>query len=246
MMEGLLSYGFLAIPTVFITLCIAGALLALVSCRIGVAVVLVSSLCLYAAATPALSARLLRQVEIEVPANVDLSAAQAIVVLGGDVRIGNGTDIADTLGPLSYERLAWAVRAYRLLHLPLVVAGGPAAVGHASEGALMRAALEEDFAVPVAWSEERSRTTWENAVGTARLLQPSKLTTIVLVTHAWHLPRALWSFERAGFRALPWPAPRTALGTGRITDFLPNLGALHDTFYALHELLGGLYYRLRR
>jgi hypothetical protein len=29
------------------------------------------------------------------------------------------------------------------------------------------------------------------------------------------------------------------------TDFLPNMGALHDSFYALHELIGRVYYRLR-
>ena len=114
-----------------------------------------------------------------------------------------------------------------------------------TEGALMKTALETDFAVPVAWNEDRSRTTWENAVDTARLLQPEKLTTVVLVSHAWHLPRALWAFERVGLKALPWPAPRTALRLNRIEDFLPNLTALHDTFYALHEMIGGVYYRLR-
>lgn len=245
-MESLVSYGFLAVPTIFITLCVAGAFLSLFWRGVGTAVILVSSLCLYGAAAPALSSYLLRLVEAQVPANVDLSAAQAIVVLGGDVRVGNGADIPDRLGPLSYERLVWAAQAYRRLHLPVAVSGGRLPFAHVSEGALMKAALEKDFAVPVAWSDEHSRTTWENAVETARLLRPAGLTTVILVTHAWHLPRALWSFERVGFRALPWPAPRTALRAGSIGDFLPNLAALHDTFDALHELLGGFYYRLRR
>jgi uncharacterized SAM-binding protein YcdF (DUF218 family) len=244
-MTSLVSFGILAPPTVFIVLSLAGALIALVWWRMGIALVLVSSLCLYAAATPALSSYLLQRVEAALPPGADLGAAQAIIVLGGDVRSGDGAGIPDRLGPLALERVAFAAEAYRRLHLPVVVSGGMVRGAHMSEGALMKAALEADLAVPVAWTEEQSRTTWENALFTARLLLPEKLTTVVVVSQAWHLPRALWAFERVGLKALPWPAPRAALRWGAVGDFLPSLGALNDTFYALHELIGGVYYRLR-
>jgi uncharacterized SAM-binding protein YcdF (DUF218 family) len=244
-MESLVSFGILAPPTIFIVLSLLGALLALVWWRMGIALVLASSLSLYAAATPALASYLLHQVEAALPQNADLAAAQAIVVLGGDVRSGNGAEIPDRLGPLSLERVVFAAAAYRRLHLPVLVSGGTVGRAHLSEGALMKAALEEDYAVPVTWNEDQSRTTWENALLTARLLLPEKLVTVVVVSQAWHLPRALWAFERAGLKALPWPAPRTALRLGEVGDFLPSLGALHDTFYALHEMIGGVFYRLR-
>jgi uncharacterized SAM-binding protein YcdF (DUF218 family) len=243
--ESLFSFGFLALPTIFITLSLLGALTALVWRRSGIALALASSLCLYAAATPALSSYLLRRVESALPQNVDLGAAQAIVVLGGGVRPGDGADIPDRLESLSLERVVLGAAANRALGLPVVVSGGRAPDAHSAEGTLMKAALDRDFAVAVAWNEDRSRTTWENAVYTARLLLPEKLTTVVLVSHAWHLPRALWAFERAGLHALPWPAPRTALRLNRIADFLPGIDALHDTFYALHEMIGAVYYRLR-
>jgi len=111
--------------------------------------------------------------------------------------------------------------------------------------ALMKAALEEDFSVPVRWSEDGSHTTWENALFTARLLAREKLSTVVLVSQAWHLPRALWAFQRAGLTPLPWLAPRTEPTRYRIGSFLPSIAALLDTFYALHEMMGGAYYRLR-
>jgi uncharacterized SAM-binding protein YcdF (DUF218 family) len=241
----LFSFGILALPTVFIVLSLAGAVIALVWRRIGILLTLASSLCLYAAATPALSSYLLRRVEAALPQTGDLGTAQAIVILGGDVRRGDGADISDTLGPISLERVMWGAEVYRRLKLPVVVSGGRVLGAQSSEGALMKAALDKDFAVPVAWNEERSRTTWENAVYTARLLQPEKLTTVVLVSQAWHLPRALWAFERAGLKALPWPAPRTALRLDGFGDFLPSLAALVDTAHALHELIGGVYYRLR-
>ncbi|HKS90219.1 MAG TPA: YdcF family protein [Stellaceae bacterium] len=244
-MEIILSYGFLALPTVFISLSLAGALLALVWRRAGIALALASSLCLYAAATPALASLLLRRVEAELPRDADLRGAQAIVVLGADTRRGNGADIPDRLGPLSLERVVLAAHAYRRLHLPVAVTGGLVDGARASEGALMKAALEGDFAVPVAWTEDRSSTTWENAVFTARLMRPAKIAAVVVVSNGWHLPRALWCFERAGLRALPWPAPRTPLRLGRPRDFLPDLRSLRDTFFALHEIVGAFYYRLR-
>jgi uncharacterized SAM-binding protein YcdF (DUF218 family) len=244
-MQRLFSFGFLALPTAFITLSVLGALLALRWWRAGIALALASSLCLFAAATPVLSSYLLSRVEAALPADTDFRGAQAIVVLGGDVRAGNGADVPDALGPLSLERIVFAARAYRQLRLPIAVSGGRVGKLRTSEAALMKAALETDFAVPVAWSEDASRTTWENAVYTARLLQPAGIETVVLVSQAWHLPRAIWAFERAGLKARPWPARRTVWQARQVDDFLPSIGGLRDTTYALHEIIGAAYYRLR-
>ena len=244
-MERIVSFGFLAPPTVLITLCVVGALIALRWRLAGLAVVLVSSLTLFAFATPAISSWLLRRAEAGVPRQVDFQGAQAIVVLGAGVRRGNGADIPDRLNARSYERLAFAADAYHQLHLPVAVTGGRPAGQHSTEGALMKAALESEFGVPVKWTEEESRTTWENAVFTAALLRKDGIGKIVVVTNRWHLPRAVRAFERAGMRALPWPAPETTPASGRLADYLPSMGALQDSFFALHEIIGGFYYDLR-
>ena len=104
----------------------------------------------------------------------------------------------------------------------------------------MKAALETDFAVPVAWSEDASRTTWENAVFTARLLRPAGIETVVLVSQAWHLPRAIWAFERVGVAALPWPAPRTVLAApaGRRFPAEHRRAARHDLCAARDDRRG--------
>jgi uncharacterized SAM-binding protein YcdF (DUF218 family) len=243
-MEALFSYGVFAPPAVFVWLSLLGALLALRWRRVGSALALASGLALYAAATPALSSYLLARVEAGLPPAPDFTDAQAIVVLGGDVRAGNGA-IPDRLGPLSLERIVLAAQAYRRLHLPVVVSGGRVGRAHRSEAALMQAALAADFGIAGVQEEGQSRTTWENAVDTARLLRPEHLTTVVLVSQSWHLPRAVWAFERVGLRALPWPAPRTARHFHRIGDYLPSIAGLRDSFYGLHEIIGTMYYRLR-
>src|SRR5690349_11167674 len=113
-----MSYGFLAPPTVFVVLSLAGVLIALVWRRIGMTLALVSGLCLYAAATPALSSYLLQRAERGLQKDVDFTGAQAIVVLGGDVRAGNGADIPDRLGGLTLERVRLGADAYHRLRLP--------------------------------------------------------------------------------------------------------------------------------
>lgn len=243
-MEGLVSFGFLALPTVFILLCLLGAAIATAGWRGGAVLALASSVCLYAAATPGLSTFLIRRAEAGLPRNPDLTSAQAIVVLGGDVRRGNGTDIPDRLGRLSEERLIFAATAYHKLHLPVAVSGGLISGTHESVASLMKSMLESELAVPVKWVEDRSGSTWENAVDTAQILRPAGVTTVVLVSQAWHLPRALWCFKRAGITALPWVVKGAPPEFDELSDYLPRSECLYRTFLALHELIGGIYYRL--
>ena len=243
-MRSLVAHGFLAPPALFISICLLGTLAALVWPRFGIAIALASILCLFAVATPALSSYLTRQLEAEIPAGTDLSIAQAIVVLGADVQSPGG-DVPDRLGPLSLERLFFTAGAYERLHLPVAVSGGQLGPGQPALAELMKVALETYFKVPVTWTENESQTTYENAFYTGRLLREQHVHTIVVVTQARDLPRALWSFERVGLRALPWQATLTPLDVNRIEDFLPDSKSLQASFFAFHELLGILYYRLR-
>jgi len=244
-MSDLISYGFLTPPALFITLGLLGALFALLWRAFGIALVIVSMTALYVLAMPVVASYLLQEVEAGIPSNADLSSAQAIVVLGAGVHFGDGAAAPDTLGPQSLERAFFGAGAYRRLHLPVAVSGGRVLGAQTPEAALMRAVLEHDFAVPVSWSDERSRTTYENAAFTAQLLKADGITSVVIVTHAWHMPRALWAFERVGLKPLPWPAPRDFIRLRRIDDCLPSIAALHDSSFALHEIIGGVYYRLR-
>ncbi len=244
-MSGLITYNFLVPPVLLVLVSALAAWLTLWNPRLGISIGIVATSLLYLASLPAVSARMIEDVEVTPPSPPDFSAAQAIVVLGGGVHRGNGTTVPDTLGRYTLERLYFAAHAYRQLKLRMAVTGGRPPDAHSAEAVLMKAALEDDFAVPVTWVESQSRTTYENALYTKKLLQAENVTTVVLVTNPWHMRRALWSFERAGIDAIPWPAPATYEETNRIDDFLPSMRALQSSYHALHEAIGLAYYQLR-
>ena len=211
---------------------------------------LVGALSLYAASTPKLAHHLMARVEAGlVPLRTAPEGAQAIVVPGAGLELGGpGGDSGVQLNGFALQRLLHAARLQRETRLPILVGGGPVYPGEAqAEAALARRVLEDDFRVPVRWEEDQSRNTWENAQYAWALLQPAGVRHIILVTHAFHMPRARWCFERAGFEVTPAPigfARRDALSTGWIA-WIPQVRALVETRLALHEWLGLHWYRWR-
>src|SRR5690242_10646498 len=113
-MRSLVGYGLLAPPNLFIVLCLLGSLISLIWRRVGIAIALAASICLFVAATPLFSAFLEASLQSQIPNDTDFGSAQAIVVLGGDAHPN-----PDRLGPLSLERVFMAADAYHTLRLPV-------------------------------------------------------------------------------------------------------------------------------
>lgn len=92
--------------------------------------------------------------------------------------------------------------------------------------------------------EDQSRNTAENAQFSFDLVQPAPNETWVLVTSAFHMGRAMESFDAAGWRnVVPYPVDyRTGSFTGGVGwDFSSNLQDLNT---AIKEWVGRLGYRL--
>ncbi len=175
------------------------------------------------------------------------SDAQAIVVLGAG-RYSDALEYGgDDIGPLTLQRLRYAALLQRRTGLPLYASGGSPESEQPPLARLMKRALERDFRVPVAGIEEHSRTTWENASNSADLLQDLGIFRILLVSHAWHLPRAADTFERAGFAVTPAPTSFATRNDGgsKPVDYLPSSSALYSSYYAIHEFLGRIWYGLK-
>jgi uncharacterized SAM-binding protein YcdF (DUF218 family) len=108
----------------------------------------------------------------------------------------------------------------------------------------MRRALVEDFGVPVRWVEGQARTTYENAEQSAAMLRAEGIDTIYLVTHAVHMLRSQEAFERARLTVVPAATVFTSIDPDvSFRDLVPRATMLVRSSYALHELLGRLWYR---
>ena len=167
----------------------------------------------------------------------------AIVVLSADARRSDVPGVSDTVGQLTLERLAEAARQWRRLGLPILVSGG--GPRGASLAVLMSRALQEDFRVPVQWREERSQNTFENALYSAEILRNAGIHAALVIAHPWDMARALWSFRAVGYPVVPSPIPEGGNPPLSVTAFLPQVPALLESYYALHELIGLAWYRLR-
>jgi uncharacterized SAM-binding protein YcdF (DUF218 family) len=224
----------------------AGVLIAWRWKHFGLAVVTGAVSCLYLVSMPLTASLLIRSTEMIASSKPELSSEAppgAIIVLSADARYSDGEPVG--VGPLTLERLVEAAEQQRELGLPILVSGGPPGRPERSLAALMSKALEEDFSIPVRWREDRSRNTFENASFSAAILRQAGIRAALIVAHPWDMARALWSFRAVGYPVIPFPTPEDRDLSFSAPAFLPQIPALKDSYYALHELIGLGSYRLR-
>ncbi len=171
----------------------------------------------------------------------------AIVVLGGGRQVLSPEYGVSNLHQRTTERLRYGIWLSRETQLPLAFSGG---IGHgakegSTEAEIAARVAEREFGRPLRWAENESRDTRENALRTVALLRKDGIEQIVLVTHDYHMRRALRNFERAAVGGTPMKIIAAPMGLPSSTriearDWLPLASNLQSTTIALHEWLGYL------
>lgn len=200
----------------------------------------------YALSTCAFSSFLLLPLENKYLPLFSAGQASVIVVLGGgynDLSPEYGT--SGSLMPVAEKRAIYGLELSRKYDLPLIFSGGRAfdsRVDDSEASAARRLWLSLGFDKRRITLETESLDTKDNAAG-VKTLVPGQ--NVVLVTSAFHMPRAILSFEKAGIKAVPAPTDyRAKRSTLTWADFLPDAAHLEISRLALHEYIGILYYRL--
>jgi uncharacterized SAM-binding protein YcdF (DUF218 family) len=243
-----LSYSSLIPPNLFILIAMIGVIIAWRKQRFGLAVATAAISCLYLVSMPVLAGLLIRSAEAiagTIPVLPTDATPGAIIVLSADARHSDMPGEPDTVGPLTLERLAEAAREQRRLGLPILVSGGPPGGRQTSLAALMGTALQDDFGVAVRWREDRSQNTFENASFSATILRQAGISAALVVAHPWDMARALWAFRAVGYPVVPMSTPKGGSPSLSARAFLPQIPALLDSYYALHELIGLAWYQFR-
>lgn len=201
---------------------------------------------LWLLSTPYIAEALLHDLEGE-PYVTDTKKplADVIVVLGGGTYFHAPEYGADTVDHATLERLRFAAKLQRETGRPILVTGGAPLGNSLPEAELMKQVLEREFNVPVRWAEGASDNTLENARLSRQLLKQEGISRIYLVTHAWHMPRAVMAFQSAGFQVIPAPTAYTTRYQTDLLAFVPNANALRDSRIFLHELIGMFWYQLK-
>ena len=233
-------------PVLLVLLLASGLILHPRRPRLAMSLILLSTTALYALSTPWVGGLLLKTLEISRPISADaISKADAIIILGGGRRIGAIEYGGDTLNGISLERLRYAAHLHRSSGLPILVTGGKPGGGTLAEGRIMQQVLLSEYGIASRWVEDAALTTWDNAHLSARHLKPNQIQRIVLVTHAWHLRRALPLFEAQGLSVAPAGIQFSSIQLDSVLDVLPTTAGLRDSTFALHEWLGIVWYKLR-
>ncbi len=206
----------------------------------------IAALLLLVLAMPAVAGTLLRSLERDLPMTPPADKPPgAIVILGAEINRTAGSPPGATVGPLTLERLRAGAALWRTTRLPILVSGGLLGNEPPPLAELMRQSLTQDFQVPVRWTEDRSRDTWQNARDSAAILRAAGIDSIYLVTHSWHERRALIAFAATGITVTAAPTPLGRFPWPTASDFVPRVSSWEISYYAVHEWVGCAWYALR-
>jgi len=180
-------------------------------------------------------------------------------------RPGVTYDVAILLGGLENDRVAasWGERAFndnneRLLETYdllrtgaaryAIISGGSPPEAHAS---LVEARVLSDQLIEWGIAPDRlvveghARNTHENAVESAAIVRARGWQSVLLVTSAFHMPRAFGCFRAEGLTPDTKPVDFRSFGPGISPDWIPRADHLADSSAAIREWVGRVVYSLR-
>ncbi len=164
--------------------------------------------------------------------------AQAIVILAGGTSRSAVEWGGDTINLFTLQRARYGARLARQTGLALLITGAAPDQGRPGEAAMMRGLLQDEFGVAVRWVDDQARTTAGNAREAAAMLRAAGVERVVLVTSAFHMPRAQRAFERAGLHVTAAPTGYFGYAGGEFSwpHLVPSGEALRISYLALREM----------
>ncbi|MBM6596429.1 YdcF family protein [Microvirga pudoricolor] len=204
---------FFATPSnLLVSLILLGLLVALTQRwrRLGIGFALAMTMATLALGLLPVANYLLLPLERRFPAfQDDGQPVTGVILLGGSVDSSESAALGQLVANESAERVMdTLLLAARYPQARILISGGGGNVfGEGIAEAPIIAAYFKDVKVEPSriLVEDRSRTTFENAIFSREMVEPKPGERWLLVTSAWHMPRAVGVFRKAGFEVTPYP-----------------------------------------
>lgn len=198
-----------------------------------------------------LNKHLLKQYPFISPNDLTLKPVQGIVVLGSGIQT-YAPEYQNAPQPSrgAAVRLRYGAWLAMQTNIPLGFSGGRGWASHSAQIATEAQAADfylQSFNLPkLRWRDDQSSDTAQNASEMARILLPQKITRVAIVTHAWHMERAVQLFEAQGFEVIAAPMQTIVPESYGLLSFIPSADGLQDSRNVLRESLALLVLRLKR
>lgn len=177
--------------------------------------------------------------------NDDVNKLDIVVVLGGGVT--DNKYLKETmLSKESASRLLYAVEVFRRSGAKYLVCAGKGK-GKRSEGEVMGVAAER-LGIPPAQIkiDPESENTWEHAEELDKMFQDKSI-MVGVVTSAYHMERSEREFRKYFPGVTPLPSGYLySLSPPLIIAFLPRSDNFYKFSTALHEMIGIIWYRIKK
>lgn len=245
-------FWFVAQPVNMTLLLVAAGLVASARAwrRVGYSLILAAALLLGLSVWSSLGANLLAPLEDRFARpEIPPESVAGIVVLGGGLegsinRARGGYEL-NSSGDRFVET---AILARRFPDARILVSGGSGELlltGESDADTAPRLLTALGVAPERLILENRSRNTDENARFSRELAKPQPEETWLLVTSAFHMPRSVGLFRKAGFAVVPWPVDYRTAGDEGYGFFVDNaIDSLQNTTLGIREWIGLLAYWL--
>ena len=177
----------------------------------------------------------------------DINTAESIVVLSGMVNVIKQTDNVTYEFNEAVDRILAGTKLLKLdkaKNIILTRGKIPWSMGLSEGDFLADFVTSQGISIDKIFLTEIVQNTNDEAKAVSKILP--KNSSIILVTSAFHMPRAEMVFQNQNLQVIPYAVDfRKTARKINILDFLPNSKSFHDSNVYFREMLGRAFYKLR-
>ena len=216
--------------------------------RLRIFCIFIGFLCIFLFSTNPVSNALLDKLQSQyAPLTVIPTQVDKVVVLGGGAGVNKNYPANITLGSASLSRLVEGIRLFHEVYkhhanARLILSGGRVYRAAFSAGKMQNTAVMLGVARNRIILENGSLDTHDEARYLQKILGNKPF---ILVTSAYHMPRAMAFFEELNMHPIAAPTQLTGAHSMSIHAYIPNTINLMNSDTAIHEYLGMVWGRMR-